>query len=198
MTSFLLAVFLLTLFGALLGIAIRAAIRSIRRDKIASAAVSCLWAAAAIGALVLSAPVWLIVALCLSLAGALLGLSAYVRDYHRTLSDLVSNSHVVRQFGLDNFDRLDGDHDGNIGLGDLIAAENDDALSERERELARFMRRFLPRIGHATSCTVIYGTVGGPAMPVYHYGISRADLERFPDRAYAEFAEEFDTEFKGR
>src|SRR5262249_16341147 len=77
MTHFLLAFFLLTVFGALLGIAIREGIRSVWRDKIASVAVSCLWAAAAIGALILPAPAWLLGALALSLAGALLGRYAY-------------------------------------------------------------------------------------------------------------------------
>src|SRR4029434_852664 len=191
---FLLTAFFVTLFGGLLAITLRMFIRSVRRDRITTITLVCLWSVAGIVALVLSAPVYFLGALPVTLIGAIGILAAYARFRQRELADLVACSHPMRQFGLANFDRLDGDHNGVICMGDLIAIENDPSVNADDRNIIREMRRWLPRVGHPIDYTVIIGSFGGPATPVYHYGISRADLETFPDRAQAEF----DEEFKGR
>lgn len=191
MASFLFVVVFASLFGGVLGILVRSSITSQRRDTIAGVTLLCLAGGATMLGLALGAAPWLLPALAVSLAAALLIAQAYAHFHRRTVSDLQKFAPALRDFGLDNFDRLDGDRDGLITLTDLVVIDSRKDLTAGDREMIRSMRRLLPQVGHCIDYTVIIGTLGGPATPVYHYGISRADLEKFPAKAQSEFDEEF-------
>jgi len=182
---------LFSLIGGSLGILVRSSITSHRRDTIAEVVLICLWWVAGGVFAVLGTTPGLMPALVVSLLAALGIVRAYVHFHRRSLSDLQKLAPAVREFGLDNFNRLDGDGDGLITVGDLFVIEDREDLSANDREMVRRIRRLLPRIGHCIDYTVIIGTIGGPATPVFHYGISRADLEKYPAKAQAEYDKEF-------
>jgi len=185
----------LAIFGALLGgiisIAVRSSLFSRQRDAIADVVVAGLASATVIVSTWLGASLVIVPAAAAGLLGALLILRTYVHFHRRSLINLQKLAPALRDFGLTNFDLLDGYGDGLITLGDLFVFEDRVDLSVADQEMIRTIRRLLPRIGHCIDYTVVIGAAGGPATVLYDYGISRKDLKDFPARVQVEYDAEF-------
>src|SRR5262249_53975272 len=139
----------------------------------------------------LGASLVIVPAAAAGLLGALLILRTYVHFHRRSLINLKKLAPALRDFGLTNFDLLDGYGDGLITLGDLFVFEDRVDLSVADQEMIRTIRRLLPRIGHCIDYTVVIGAAGGPATVLYDFGISRKDLKDFPARVQVEYDAEF-------
>jgi hypothetical protein len=100
---------------------------------------------------------------------------------------------VVRTFVLEHFDDIDGDGDGTITDSEMDTALSRLSLTNEQRQALEFMRSNQSEAGHVigsyTTTTYVWistGNGGGYMSPVitttYIYGVSRGDLEHYPER----------------
>ncbi len=100
---------------------------------------------------------------------------------------------VVRTFALEHFDEIDVDRDGTITDSEMDNALSRLSLTNEQRQALEFMRSNQSEAGHVigsyTTTTYVWistGNGGGFMSPVitttYIYGVSRGDLEHYPER----------------
>ncbi len=101
---------------------------------------------------------------------------------------------IVRTFVLEHFDKIDVDRDGTITDEEMGTALSRLSLTNEQRQALEFMRSNQSEAGHVigsyTTTTYVWistGPNGGGFMsPVittnYIYGVSRRDLENYPER----------------
>jgi hypothetical protein len=101
---------------------------------------------------------------------------------------------IVRTYVLENFDQIDVDHSGVITDGEMDAALSNLTFTDEQRRALEFMRSNQSEAGHVidsyTTTTYVWITTGpngaGYMSPIitttYIYGVSRGDLEHYPER----------------
>ncbi len=100
---------------------------------------------------------------------------------------------IVRTFVLEHFDEIDADRDGTITDEEMGNALSTLSLTNEQRQALEFMRSNQSEAGHVigsyTTTTYVWistGNGGGFMSPVitttYIYGVSRGDLEHYPER----------------
>ncbi len=100
---------------------------------------------------------------------------------------------IVQTFVLEHFDDIDGDRDGTITDEEMGTALSRLSLTNEQRQALEFMRNNQSEAGHVigsyTTTTYVWistGNGGGFMSPVitttYIYGVSRGDLEHYPER----------------
>jgi hypothetical protein len=102
-------------------------------------------------------------------------------------------SPIVRTYVIENFDRIDVDHNGDISDEEMGAALSNLTLTDEQRRALEFMRNNQSEAGHVidsyTTTTYVWistGNGGGYMSPIitttYIYAVSRGDLEHYPER----------------
>lgn len=100
---------------------------------------------------------------------------------------------IVRTYVLEHFDEIDVDRDGTITDSEMGNALSNLSLTSEQRQALEFMRSNQSEAGHVigsyTTTTYVWistGNGGGFMSPVitttYIYGVSRGDLEHYPER----------------
>ena len=101
---------------------------------------------------------------------------------------------IVKSYVLANFDEVDANRDGIITDGEMESALTRLSLTGEQRQALEFMRSNQSEAGHVidsyTTTTYVWISTGpngaGYMSPVitthYIYGVSRGDLENYPER----------------
>lgn len=101
---------------------------------------------------------------------------------------------IVKAYVIEHFDEVDANHDGIITDGEMESALNRLPLTGEQRQALEFMRANQSEAGHVidsyTTTTYVWISTGpngaGYMSPVisttYVYGVSRGDLEHYPER----------------
>lgn len=181
-------ILLIGLYGALVGFVLRKVIGGRNRDLIASTIVAAV-GGIALGALGPSLDMGVVASVAaIALAiGTMLVCSAIGRA---SLRRSLMMAPAIREFGLANFDRLDGG-DGVISQSDLTVVLAGDTLTQSERKLADRMSWDLPLIGHVVDTITSVSPHAGMVATFNIYGASRSDLESYPKRVAAEYEREY-------
>lgn len=106
---------------------------------------------------------------------------------------------IVRTYVIDNFNAIDTDGTGVITDEEMDAALSNLTLTQEQRQALEFMRSNQHEAGHVigsyTTTTYVWISTGpngrGYMSPVitthYIYGVSRGDLENYPERTIAKW-----------
>lgn len=101
---------------------------------------------------------------------------------------------IVRTFALEHYDKIDTDRNGIITDEEMSAALSNLTLTQEQRQALEYMRSNQSEAGHVidsyTTTTYVWISTGpngagymSPVITTYYiYGISRGDLETYPER----------------
>jgi len=177
--------FLVTIYGCGIGLALRTLLSRPNGTQVVGMVVAAVgglfwgWQGGHVGV----SPAAAFVSVCLMVT-AVVCYARYRESHLRYLLELAPD---IREYALTNFDKLDLDHDDTIGLGDLIRAEERVA----DAEMVHILQRELREIGHVVQAqSVLLPIISRPVEHIV-YGISREDLQSFPERMQAAYAREF-------
>ncbi|MBX9948837.1 MAG: hypothetical protein K2Y39_06730 [Candidatus Obscuribacterales bacterium] len=108
---------------------------------------------------------------------------------------------IVKAYVIEHFDEVDANRDGIITDGEMESALNRLPLTGEQRQALEFMRANQSEAGHVidsyTTTTYVWISTGpngaGYMSPVitttYVYGVSRGDLEHYPERVIKKWKE---------
>jgi hypothetical protein len=97
---------------------------------------------------------------------------------------------ALRDYGLENFDRLDFDRDGLISRWDLEIGLSQE-LSTQERQLMRRLAWDLWHVGHVIDTFTSVAATSGSVVVIDEYGASPEDLRTYPERIARKYKQEF-------
>jgi len=98
---------------------------------------------------------------------------------------------LLRDYGLKHFKRLDLGGDGYLTREDLEVALLDAELSAEDRKLIKRLAWDLCVAGQVVDTTVSVSPASGTVVHYEHYGVSREDLQTYPQRIAERYAREY-------
>ena len=117
-----------------------------------------------------------------------LGFSSW---HKQNLRRMVALAPSVREFGLSNFNWLDGDGNGLIARADLSLARERKMLSPVERQMVVYFGLHLGNIGHVTDSMMSVFPMSPSVVVIEEHAINRGDLEGYPDKVRAEYERQY-------